>query len=73
MKAPKEIQNFVDKMDEMIEWTGDNNPVHAVGLVMSHQLWELVTYGILASDEILPVIEEMKRLNTVAGNDEIRD
>ena len=68
MKAPKEIREIVDKMEQIVEWTGNPSIIYATALYFNQTMWELITYGILKPDEIPGIIEEMKKIAEVPEN-----
>ena len=65
MKAPTYIQDIVKRRDEMTEWTGDNDPIRGLALALSSRLWDYVTYDVIKADDILPLIDELRKMNEV--------
>lgn len=65
MKAPAYIKEIIQRRDEMTEWTGDNDPIRGLALALSSRLWDYVTYDVIKANEVLPLIDELRKLNEV--------
>lgn len=69
MKPPKEIKDIVEKMTQIIEWTGNPSITYATALYFNQTMWELVTYGLLRADEIPEVVKQIAEIAEVPGNE----